>query len=69
MRAFREEIESVINRYSMENGSHTPDFILAEYLISCLMSFDKAVISREKWYGRAEHTFTPSLILKKEPEQ
>ncbi len=49
---FRKEIENLINKNSMENGSNTPDFILAEYLSSCLKNFDTAVNNREKWYGR-----------------
>ncbi|HXI77941.1 MAG TPA: hypothetical protein VNH21_12435 [Steroidobacteraceae bacterium] len=50
--AFRREVETVINRYSRENSSDTPDFILAEYLTDCLAAFDKGVRERERWYGR-----------------
>jgi hypothetical protein len=49
---FRKELESLINRHSAENGSDTPDFILADYLQDCLFAWDKAVAAREKWYGR-----------------
>ena len=49
---FEQELETILNRYSMENGSNTPDFILAQYLHGCLMSFNIAVTLREKWYGR-----------------
>lgn len=35
-----------------ENGSDTPDFILATYLINCIGAFNKAVNDRERWYGR-----------------
>jgi hypothetical protein len=49
---FRTELETLINCQSMENGSDTPDFILADYLADCLASFDKALQAREKWYGR-----------------
>lgn len=49
---FRKELETVINRYSQENGSNTPDFILADYLTNCLLAFDSAVNARERWYGR-----------------
>ncbi len=52
MSKFRKELETVINKHCQENGSNTPDFILAEYLESCLYSFDCAVNAREKWYGR-----------------
>jgi uncharacterized protein (DUF1778 family) len=48
----RKDIEEAINRASAENGSDTPDFILAEYLMGCLVVFDDAVRAREKWYGR-----------------
>ena len=48
----RKNIESAINAASAENGSDTPDFILAEYLTDCLTAYDKAVVAREKWYGR-----------------
>ena len=48
----RKQIEQAINSTSSENGSDTPDFILAEYLTDCLTAFDKATIAREKWYGR-----------------
>lgn len=51
---FRVEIEKLINRNSMENGSNTPDFILADYLNDCLSAFDTAVNAREAWYGRVD---------------
>ena len=48
----RKEIERVINSNSTENGSDTPDFILARYLTDCLEAFDRAMSDREAWYGR-----------------
>jgi len=53
---FRKKLESLINVTSMENGSNTPDFILADYLAGCLENFDRAVLNRETWYG---HHHTP----------
>ena len=47
---FRNELERLINRQSMESGSNTPDFILAEYLATCLSAFDRAVCQRTNWY-------------------
>lgn len=47
----RKEIQAAINKYNLENGSDTPDFILAEYLTDCLRIFDKAVTKRQEWYG------------------
>ena len=47
----REKIEYSINETCAENGSNTPDFVLAEYLTDCLVAFDKAVGRRDDWYG------------------
>lgn len=48
----RNKIAAAINSVSAENGSNTPDFILAEYLTDCLAAFDKASRARERWYGK-----------------
>jgi hypothetical protein len=49
---FRTELERLLNRESMENGSDTPDFMLADYLMACLDTWNKIVTTREQWYGR-----------------
>lgn len=46
---FKTELAQLINRASAENGSDTPDFILAEYLNNCLQIFDSAVRARDNW--------------------
>ena len=51
-KGLRLQLEHAINRVSAENGSNTPDFILADYLVSCLAAFDRAVCQRERWYNR-----------------
>lgn len=51
--AFRVGLESLINTHFRENGSNTPDFILAEYMAGCLDLFDVASRKREKWYGKS----------------
>lgn len=56
------EIETTLNRYSAEAGSNTPDFILAEYLMQCLKSFNAAVCAREAWYGRGEKAYNVSAL-------
>jgi hypothetical protein len=48
---FLSELEHVINKYSVENQSNTPDFLLAEYLRGCLDAYNQAVLARDKWYG------------------
>lgn len=42
-------IEDAINKASRENESDTPDYILAEYLMDCLIAFETAVKSRDAW--------------------
>lgn len=49
---FQMELASAINRCSMENGSNTPDFILAGFLKNCLFAFNGASRERERWYGQ-----------------
>lgn len=56
--AFRRELASVLNRFSMENASDTPDFLLADYLIDCLRALDTAVRARERYYGREKQPLT-----------
>jgi len=45
---FQKELEQLINKHSIENGSDTPDFILAEYMSSCLKAYGRAVQAREQ---------------------
>ena len=49
---FQEELASWLNVRSAENESNTPDFILAQFMQSCLAAFNTAVQQRETWYGR-----------------
>ena len=44
-------LSSLLNRYSMENESNTPDYILARFLQDCLVAFNKTSRLRELWYG------------------
>lgn len=48
--SFKQELTSLINKYSIENFSDTPDFMLADYVISCLNTFAIFAKSRSKWY-------------------
>lgn len=49
-RGFRAELQTLINSHSRENGSDTPDWVLAEYLVACLEAFDRAVNMRNAWH-------------------
>ncbi len=44
-------LENLINEFSRESDSNTPDFILAEFMMNCLDSFELASNRREVWYG------------------
>lgn len=48
---FKLALESLINKYSLEGGSDTPDFILADYLVNCLAAFNVASKERGRWYS------------------
>ena len=50
--SFETKLTALINEYSKENESNTPDFILANYLSNCLRAFTEATQQRETWYGR-----------------
>lgn len=45
------EFANTINKYSLENDSHTPDFIIAEYLFNCLVNFQLHISKRSIWYN------------------
>jgi hypothetical protein len=45
----------LLNEYSEENRSNTPDWILAWYMLTCLDAFNRAVREREAWFGRMDN--------------
>jgi hypothetical protein len=49
---FRDDLIAVLNRHSQENGSDTPDYILAEFICACLCAFDDGTNKRERHYDR-----------------
>jgi len=51
MDTLENELADLLNRYSAENESDTPDFILAGFLRTSLAAFNGAVNAREKWHG------------------
>ena len=52
-------LAALLNEFSEENESCTPDFILAEFLIGCLDAHGLATNRREVWYGRPDPMHTP----------
>lgn len=49
---FARELTSLLNRYSKENDSDTPDYVLAGYLIGCLRNFNCAIGNKNNHEGR-----------------
>ena len=45
---FRSDLTSLINKHSKENGSDTPDYLLANFLIACMDAFDLTVRRRDE---------------------
>jgi hypothetical protein len=50
---FESELTALINRYSLENDSDTPDFMLARYLIACLAAWNAATTDRDHWLSES----------------
>lgn len=48
-----DELTRLLNRYSAENLSNTPDFVLARYLMMTLEAHTWATKRRDQWYDVA----------------
>lgn len=48
---FESELTNLLNKYSKENESNTPDFLLAEYLSACLANYNRIIQKKEIWLG------------------
>ena len=49
--SFETELKSLLNKYSKENDSNTPDFLLAFFLEGCLDTYNKTLKERDKWFS------------------
>jgi hypothetical protein len=52
MGSIEHELTQLLNKYNQDNVSSSPDWLLAQFLLSCLAAFNIAVQQRETWYGR-----------------
>jgi hypothetical protein len=48
--SLEDDIRSLINLNSRENRSHTPDYILAHYLLKCLENFEYTTRLRDDYW-------------------
>ena len=70
MTTLRDDLATVLHRHNMEIGSNTPDFILAQMVITFLNGVDHGIREREAWYQRKDnpraigtfHPVTPGTI-------
>lgn len=53
--SFARELESLLNYYSQERPSNTPDFVLATYLLGCLAAYNQAVVMRDQLRSGTEY--------------
>lgn len=51
---FEDELTALVNKYSLEALSNTPDFILAYYLKDCLLAFNSVQQRRKEWFSARE---------------
>lgn len=51
--SFEVALAALLNHYSRETESGTPDFILATYLNDCLAAFSVATRERTRWYNQS----------------
>ena len=49
--SFNKQLSILLNKFSLENTSNTPDFMLAEYLIDCLVAYNKISVWNYKWHS------------------
>lgn len=48
--SFKDELSHLINKHALENGSDTPDFLLAAFLQNVLVDLDHLMQARKRWY-------------------
>jgi len=53
---FRRELADLINRHSKENGSDTPDYVLAHFVEKSIEAFDHGVNLRSEWYASTQQS-------------
>ena len=68
---FEQELVKLINKYSVEEKSKTPDHILGKYLMYCLSTFEITMESRDDWYGENQPYIKPECNsgLHRDPSQ
>ena len=64
--SFLTALGQLVNSYSKENDSDTPDILIANYLNSCLVNYGETVKARDAWFGVDMWSNDKLAILEKE---
>lgn len=51
--ALAEDLRAILNKHSVDTACSTPDFILAEMVVSFLDTYAKAMDDNVRWHGRS----------------
>ena len=51
---FSYKLTQLINESGLEDLSNTPDYILAEHLVTCLKAFNESLTKRNLYYTKEE---------------
>lgn len=57
------QLQRLVNKLSLENGSDTPDFILAQFLWDSLKAFEAATNTRDAYWGHKHWQTDPSSLV------
>jgi hypothetical protein len=49
---FRRDLEKLISSYSLENDSNIPDWLIAQYLLNCLLGMNLLIIGYNTFYEK-----------------
>lgn len=62
-KSFEGALQDLLNMYSQENISNTPDYILRQFVVDSLRSFNTAVQQRESHFGRDGSPIIPAGMV------
>ncbi len=62
-KSFEGALQDLLNMYSQENISNTPDYILRQFVVDSLRSFNTAVQQRESHFGRDGSPIFPAGMV------
>ena len=55
------DLAHVLNVHCLDNETNTPDFILAEYLVDCIVAYNAIKVRNDEWHGAPNRTLAGNL--------